>query len=107
MKPAILECFGDICQAIGTQFDTYLAVVGQVLQQASVVTVSADVTMEMIDYIISLREGIMDAWGGIILSYKGTPQGTSPVFQSLFASANLSQLLNSSLSSSPSSSSCT
>ncbi|PKY09158.1 ARM repeat-containing protein [Aspergillus campestris IBT 28561] len=86
LKPAILECFGDICQAIGTQFDTYLAVVGQVLQQASVVTVSADVTMEMLDYIISLREGIMDAWGGIILSYKGTPSvgQLQPFIESIF-----------------------
>ena len=75
MKPAILETFGDIAQAIGTQFDTYMPVVGPVLQQASAVTVSPDVTMEMLDYIISLREGIMDAWGGILLAYKGQPQG--------------------------------
>jgi importin subunit beta-1 len=32
--------------------------------------------MEMLDYIVSLREGIMDAWGGILLTYKGKPQGT-------------------------------
>jgi importin subunit beta-1 len=75
LKPAILETFGDIAQAIGTQFDTYLPVVAQVLQQASIVTASADVTVEMIDYIVSLREGIMDAWGGILLTYKGKPQG--------------------------------
>lgn len=77
LKPAILETFGDIAQAIGVQFDTYLPVVGQVLQQASTVTTSSDITLEVLDYIISLREGIMDAWGGILLSYKGTPQSTS------------------------------
>lgn len=75
LKPAILETFGDIAQAIGTQFDTYLNVVAQVLHQASVVTASNDVTPEMQEYIVSLREGIMDAWGGILLSYKGKPQG--------------------------------
>lgn len=75
MKPAILETFGDIAQAIGTHFDTYLSVVAQVLQQASIVTASSDVNIEMLDYIVSLREGIMDAWGGIVLSYKGKPQG--------------------------------
>ncbi|KAL4785878.1 armadillo-type protein [Aspergillus varians] len=74
LKPAILETFGDIAQAIGEQFDKYLTVVGQVLKQASLVTASTDVTIEMLDYIISLREGIMDAWGGILLAYKGTPQ---------------------------------
>lgn len=85
LKPAILETFGDIAQAIGTQFDTYLPVVGQVLQQASTVTTSTDITIEMLDYIISLREGIMDAWGGILLSYKGTPQGTFLIQLASFA----------------------
>ncbi|RAH79047.1 importin beta-1 subunit [Aspergillus japonicus CBS 114.51] len=74
LKPAILETFGDIAQAIGTQFDTYLQVVATVLHQAAAVTASDDVSLDAIDYIISLREGIMDAWGGILLAYKGKPQ---------------------------------
>ncbi|KAL2220824.1 importin beta-1 subunit [Thermoascus aurantiacus ATCC 26904] len=74
LKPSILETFGDIAQAIGTHFDTYLSVVAQVLQQASGVTASPDVSFDMLEYIVSLREGIMDAWGGILIAYKGTPQ---------------------------------
>lgn len=60
--------------------------VGQVLQQASTVTTGADITLETLDYIISLREGIMDAWGGILLSYKGTPQAAQlqPFVESIF-----------------------
>ncbi|KAE8149427.1 armadillo-type protein [Aspergillus avenaceus] len=86
LKPAILETFGDIAQAIGTQFDTYLSVVAQVLQQASMVTAAPDVNIDMVEYIISLREGIMDAWGGIVLSYKGTPQVTQlqPYVETIF-----------------------
>ncbi|KAE8355310.1 armadillo-type protein [Aspergillus coremiiformis] len=86
LKPAILETFGDIAQAIGIHFDTYLSVVAQVLQQASTVTASSDVNIEMLDYIVSLREGIMDAWGGIVLSYKGKPQVTQlqPYIESVF-----------------------
>ncbi|GIJ83459.1 karyopherin beta [Aspergillus pseudoviridinutans] len=86
LKPAILETFGDIAQAIGTQFDVYLPVVAQVLQQASAVTASTDVSMEMFDYIVSLREGIMDAWGGILLTYKGKPQAAQlqPYVESIF-----------------------
>ena len=38
----------------------------QVLEQASTVTATPDGPIEMVDYVISLREGIMDAWGGII-----------------------------------------
>lgn len=72
LKPSILETFGDIAQAIGIHFETYLTVVAQVLQQAAGVTVAQDVSYDMLDYIISLREGIVDAWGGILLALKGT-----------------------------------
>ncbi|KAK4959557.1 hypothetical protein LTR28_005277 [Elasticomyces elasticus] len=68
-KPAILQCFGDIAQAIGGAFETYLSVVAQVLQQAAGINIT-DNTFEMLDYVVSLREGIMDAWGGIIIATK-------------------------------------
>jgi len=29
----------------------------------------------MLEYIISLRSGIVDAWSGIILAFKGTDKG--------------------------------
>ncbi|KAI9665277.1 MAG: karyopherin beta [Trizodia sp. TS-e1964] len=69
-KPAILQCFGDIAQAIGGHFEAYLSVVGQVLQQAATVTLGPDGSYEQLDYVLSLREGIMDAWGGIIIAMK-------------------------------------
>lgn len=69
-KPAILQCFGDIAGAIGEHFETYLSVVAQVLQQAANVQASPDGSYEMFDYVVSLREGIMDAWGGIIGAMK-------------------------------------
>lgn len=43
----------------------------QVLQQAATVSSGTDVSYEMLDYVVSLREGIMDAWGGIIIALKG------------------------------------
>jgi importin subunit beta-1 len=69
-KPAILQCFGDIAGAIGGHFETYLSVVAQVLQQAAGVQANPEGSYEMFDYVISLREGIMDAWGGIIGAMK-------------------------------------
>jgi importin subunit beta-1 len=69
-KPAILQCFGDIAQAIGGAFETYLSVVAQVLSQAAGVTLAGSTSFEMLDYIISLREGIMDAWDGIVVAMK-------------------------------------
>jgi len=69
-KPAVLQTFGDIAQAIGGHFETYLSVVGQVLQQAAAVNVHTETSYEMLDYIVSLREGIMDAWDGVIIAMK-------------------------------------
>lgn len=69
-KPAILQCFGDIAQAISGAFETYLSVVAQVLQQAAGIPVTQETSFEMLDYIVSLREGIMDAWGGAVMAMR-------------------------------------
>lgn len=79
-KPAILQCFGDIAQAILGSFETYLAVVAQVLQQASSVSMTTEGNFEMIDYITSLREGIMDAWDGVIIAMKASNKSMLPLF---------------------------
>lgn len=44
--------------------------VAQVLQTAASVTMGENAAFEMLDYVISLREGIMDAWSGTILAMK-------------------------------------
>jgi importin subunit beta-1 len=88
-KPAILQCFGDIAQAIGGSFELYLSVVAAVLSQAAGVTLGGTSSFEMLDYVISLREGIVDAWDGIIVAMKtgGKPQlleqYIEPIFQLL------------------------
>ena len=75
-KPAILQCFGDIAQAIGGAFETYLKVVAQVLDQAASIDGSNAQTYEVLDYIVSLREGIMDAWAGAIIAMTTASKGT-------------------------------
>jgi hypothetical protein len=94
-KPAILQCFGDIAGAIGGHFETYLSVVAQVLQQAAGVQASPDGSYEMFDYVISLREGIMDAWGGIIGAMKAG--GKSEFCRHIRCLTNLSSYLASTL----------
>ena len=74
-KPAILQTFGDIAAAIGGHFEAYLSVVAQVLDQASGVYIEETSSYEIYDYVISLREGIMDAWGGIIGAMKAGGKG--------------------------------
>ncbi|KAI2468157.1 ARM repeat-containing protein [Annulohypoxylon bovei var. microspora] len=90
-KPAILQCFGDIANAISGHFETYLSVVAQVLQQAATVTAAPDGSYELYDYVISLREGIMDAWGGIIgaLKISGKTPVLQPYVQSIFQLLNI------------------
>ncbi|KAG9230489.1 armadillo-type protein [Amylocarpus encephaloides] len=89
-KPAIIQCFGDIAGAIGGAFETYLSVVAQVLQQAAGVQANPDGSYEMFDYVISLREGIMDAWGGIIGAMKsgGKTGLLQPYVDSIFTLLN-------------------
>ncbi|KAK1826684.1 hypothetical protein QBC39DRAFT_14160 [Podospora conica] len=89
-KPAILQCFGDIAGAIGGHFELYLSVVAQVLQQAATITAGNDGSYEMYDYVISLREGIMDAWGGIIGAMRSS--GKTAILQQYVSS--IFQLLN-------------
>ncbi|KAI5860728.1 ARM repeat-containing protein [Durotheca rogersii] len=90
-KPAILQCFGDIANAIGGHFEAYLSVVAQVLQQAATVSAAPDGSYELYDYVISLREGITDAWGGIIgaLKMSGKTQTLQPYVQSIFQLLNI------------------
>ncbi|EON62303.1 hypothetical protein W97_01524 [Coniosporium apollinis CBS 100218] len=85
-KPAILQCFGDIAQAIGGHFETYLPIVAQVLQQAAGININEQTSYEMLDYVVSLREGIMDAWDGAIVAMKsgGKAQLLAPYVESIF-----------------------
>ena len=78
-KPAILQCFGDIAQAIGGHFETYLTVVMQVLQQASTISAgNTEKNYDLVEYVLSLREGIMDAYDGIIIAMKAGDKSELP-----------------------------
>ena len=75
LKPPILETFGDIASSIGVAFEPYAQTVATVLEQARTVSASGDVSFDLLDYVVSLRSGIADAWGGIILAFKGSDKG--------------------------------
>ncbi|XP_017769525.1 PREDICTED: importin subunit beta isoform X3 [Nicrophorus vespilloides] len=70
VKPQILTVFGDIVLGIGSEFKKYLDVVLTTLAQASQAQVDRN-DYEMVEYLNELREGILDAYTGIIQGLKG------------------------------------
>lgn len=71
VKPHILSCFGDIALAIGPAFEAYLSTAMAVLQQASMVQNAPESTdYEMMEYVNDLREGIAEAYVGIVSGFR-------------------------------------
>jgi importin subunit beta-1 len=75
VKPPIFSCFGDIALAIGENFEKYLIYAMPMLQSAaelSAHTAAAD--DEMLDYTNQLRDGILEAYSGILQGFKSSPK---------------------------------
>lgn len=70
VKPPILSCFGDIALAIGPAFAPFLETTVGVLQQAGAMRADPN-NYDLVDYINQLREGIVEAWTGIVGGLKG------------------------------------
>ena len=114
VKPPILSCFGDIALAIQGNFEPYMAVTLMVLDQAcamsadpvrwmrrseeanfswsSVVTITVHAfrriqnDYDMVDYVNSLREGILEAYTGIVQGLKADGKSALlvPYLESVF-----------------------
>ncbi len=69
VKPPVLSCFGDIAMAIGGSFEPFLKMTLYMLVSASDIQVPQD-DEELIEYLQSLREGILEAYTGIIQGLK-------------------------------------
>lgn len=70
VKPPILSCFGDIALAIGDGFAPFLDTTVAVLQQAGAMRADPN-NYDLVDYINQLREGIIEAYTGILGGLKG------------------------------------
>lgn len=79
VKPPILSCFGDIALAVGeTNFEPFLDATMNVLAQAG--SMRADPTnYDIVEYVNTLREGILEAYTGIVGTYKQTAKCESLV----------------------------
>ncbi|XP_047321231.1 importin subunit beta-1-like isoform X2 [Impatiens glandulifera] len=75
VKPSIFSCFGDIALAIGESFDKYLMYAMPMLQSAAELSFrSSGADDELSDYTNLLRNGILEAYSGILQGFKNSPK---------------------------------
>lgn len=73
VKPPIFSCFGDIALAIGENFEKYLMYAMPMLQSAAELSArTAGADDEMLEYTNLLRNGILEAYSGILQGFKNT-----------------------------------
>mmetsp|Transcript_2074 Transcript_2074/g.2938 ORF Transcript_2074/g.2938 Transcript_2074/m.2938 type:complete len:868 (-) Transcript_2074:237-2840(-) len=65
VKPPVLACIGDIAVAIGGEFGKYMNVSMAMLTQAAQTRAPED-DEDLIEYVNTLREGILEAYTGIV-----------------------------------------
>ena len=69
VKPSVLSYFGNISLALSNQYKPYLQVFVMMLMQASQTSVPDD-DEDLLDYVNQLREGVLEAYTGIIQGLK-------------------------------------
>ncbi|CAL9159452.1 unnamed protein product [Musa hybrid cultivar] len=75
VKPPIFSCLGDIALAIGENFEKYLIYAMPMLQSAAELSAHAVATDdEMLEYTNELRNGILEAFSGILQGFKRCPK---------------------------------
>ncbi|KAI5475715.1 hypothetical protein MNV49_001008 [Pseudohyphozyma bogoriensis] len=90
VKPPILSCFGDVALAVGPGFEPFLETTMGVLSQAGAMRADPN-NYDLVDYINGLREGILEAYTGIVGGLKtgGKSDILLPYINSIFAFLHL------------------
>ncbi|CAK7906187.1 importin subunit beta-1 [[Candida] anglica] len=84
LRPTILSCFGDISTSVGVHFEPYLQFVLQICQHASEIE-PEDSSIETLDYTLNIKEGVLDAYVGIVGGFAEKPQTISPYLGQIFS----------------------
>lgn len=73
VKPQVIGVFADIAMALESDFQRYATLVFEMLQQAGGVPITTN-DEEIVEYINSLREAILESYTGIIQGLRGENQ---------------------------------
>ena len=76
VKPPILSCFGDVALAVGGDFEPYLPETMRMLQQAGMTSLDVS-NPDLVDYLGQLREGIFEAYTGVLQGLREGKKGTA------------------------------
>ncbi|KAG9310985.1 armadillo-type protein [Chiua virens] len=71
VKISILSCFGDIALAINVAFEPFIDTTMGVLRQAGALQPNP-LDYDLVEYVIQLREGILEAYTGVVAGFKNT-----------------------------------
>ncbi|KAG7885397.1 hypothetical protein KL936_005347 [Ogataea polymorpha] len=77
LRPLILSCFGDIASSIGAEFIQYLQVVMNICSSAQQLE-PEDASLETEDYILSVKEAVLDTYVGIVTGLHDYPDALQP-----------------------------
>ncbi|ODV61710.1 karyopherin beta [Ascoidea rubescens DSM 1968] len=83
LRPAILSCFGDIATSIGEAFQPYLDVVMKICSAAQNLQ-PEDSSVETLEYIIDVKEAVLDAYVGVVAGLEKQPQYLRPYVDIIF-----------------------
>lgn len=83
LRPPIISCFGDIASSIGENFLPYLDVVMKMLAAAQNLQ-PEDASLESLDYILNIRESVLDAYVGVVAGLHDNPDALFPHIQTIF-----------------------
>ncbi|VEU21294.1 DEKNAAC102498 [Brettanomyces naardenensis] len=77
LRPLILSCFGDIASSIGKEFIQYLDVVMNICNSAQNLQAD-DQSYEYDDYLINVKESVLDAYVGVVAGLHDFPDSLFP-----------------------------
>lgn len=82
LRPLILSAFGDIASSIGKEFIQYLEVVMGICNVAQNMQLDDD-TIENEDYLLSVKQAVLDAYVGIVTGLHDSPESLFPYRQQI------------------------